>query len=124
MNEVKENQSDPHPTQINKVATRSSSKRSFIFQYERYRSLFRFEIRKIVVFVIVVQSKGSKCVVSFRKWVLFIEIASKCPFIVVLNIKINWSLEDQNLECCRNLLLFVFSLAPRCIVVSKVFGKS
>ena len=32
MNERKENQSDAHPTQINRVATRSSSKMSFTFQ--------------------------------------------------------------------------------------------
>ena len=32
MNERKENQSDAHPTQINRVATRSNSKMSFMFQ--------------------------------------------------------------------------------------------
>ena len=32
MNEVMENQSDAHPTQINRVATRSNSKMSFIFR--------------------------------------------------------------------------------------------
>ena len=32
MSGIKENQSDAHPTQINRIATRSNSKMSFMFQ--------------------------------------------------------------------------------------------
>ena len=41
MNEVMENQRDAHPTQINRVATRRSSKTSFIF----LRSSGIYEVR-------------------------------------------------------------------------------
>ena len=51
MNEVMENQSNAHPTQINRVATRSSSKMSFMFS--------GFEIQKIGVGGIVLLPSGS-----------------------------------------------------------------
>ena len=67
MNEMKENQSDAHPTQINRVATRSSSKMSFIFRgswgsYELYRSLSSFSLGYLQVIVI-----SERCLSKFRK---------------------------------------------------------